>query len=646
MSIIQFPTRRNLPGITVSSRVKALDEMQAMFERKLPRTAVEDLLASDPALTPPPPPGPFTEAYNVMVKKPEILRRGNAALKKLSAFIGTSQRRTVEIALRGEEGQWFMEKMEELAGIVEIMPGTHENHDGNVWLHYFSANYDAYILEKDTGAEDDGPEEFQSQAYGWARFAHMPECAETGYISLPEILANGAELDFHFEPCLLSTATARFDYKDATGDDCLKAPVSDSETTTSGEAASRLAGGNSDTTSATFTPTEFSRADDAAFPAVPGLEIIMERGEGPSIECRTPVTLHSWQAADEQLRLWARSIDGDYYDKTDVKVTLDGEEAWEYRFDLKACGTEGDGADFRTNLINRIRFYTGAGKPDWMKPDRYAACMKDITEETRTFAANLAARLEALPIRPEPPAPKSTGIFGGWELLSEQIPQGAILFIRLGDFYETFAHHAKTAAPILNVALTKRKLVPMCGIPVHAADSYIKRLLEADHAVMLASFDSATGKAIIDRTFTPPACHAPTGEGEAPDLAKRQQEFLAMEDGYQPGAIICSTWGWEQTNIDFYRIDKRSGLSVTLTPLRSEVTETQFMSGKRVPLDTPKDYATDHDVAWGNKDLENPKPSFRRKLKLDGAGKIGGLIISSGWAKIWDGQPMTCSWYA
>jgi hypothetical protein len=615
MTIIPFPCRRILPGINVgivaaSSRVKALDEIQALISRK-PSTI------HNPQSTIPEEPAPLTHD--------QICTRGYRALKKLTGFIGASQTAVVKKSLRGEEGQWFMEKMEELAGIVAIMPGTYQNKDGNVWLHYFSGNYDAYILEKDSGSEDDSPEDFQSQTYGWARFAHMPECAETGYISLPEILANGAELDFHFEPCQLSEATARFNRSEPpAAEKCL----------------------NSGTDTAAFTPTEFSRVDDAAFPPVPGLEITMERAEGPSIECRTPVTVHSWQAADEQLRLWARSIHGDYYDKTDVKVTLDGEEAWEYRFDLKACGTEGDGADYRTNLINRIRFYTGTGKPPWMKPDRYAAFMKDVPEETRTFASELAKRLEALPIQPEPPTPKPTGIFGGWELLSEQIPQGVILFIRLGDFYETFAHHAKTAAPILNVALTQRKMVPMCGIPVHAADSYIKRLLEADHTVMLATFDAATGKASVERSLTPPACHAPAGEGETSDLAERQKEFLAMDDGYQPGAIIYSSWGHEQTNIDFYRIEKRSGSSVTLTPLRSEVTETHFMSGKRVPLDTPKDYASDHDVAWGNKDLENPKPSFRRKLKLDAAGKIIGLTISSGWAKIWDGRPMTCSWYA
>ena len=43
---------------------------------------------------------------------------------------------------------------------------------------------------------------------------------------------------------------------------------------------------------------------------------------------------------------------------------------------------------------------------------------------------------------------------------------GAILFFRLGDFYEMFAEDAEQAAPILDIALTKRNGVPMCGVPI------------------------------------------------------------------------------------------------------------------------------------------------------------------------------------
>lgn len=55
--------------------------------------------------------------------------------------------------------------------------------------------------------------------------------------------------------------------------------------------------------------------------------------------------------------------------------------------------------------------------------------------------------------------------------------QDALLFFRLGDFYEMFYEDAKKASSILEIALTSRQKVPMCGVPYHAVDSYIAKLL-------------------------------------------------------------------------------------------------------------------------------------------------------------------------
>jgi DNA mismatch repair protein MutS len=64
----------------------------------------------------------------------------------------------------------------------------------------------------------------------------------------------------------------------------------------------------------------------------------------------------------------------------------------------------------------------------------------------------------------------------------------AIVFYRMGDFYEMFLRDAEVAAPLLDIALTTRDrgkpdAVPMCGVPVHAADAYIQRLAEQGHRV-------------------------------------------------------------------------------------------------------------------------------------------------------------------
>ena len=51
------------------------------------------------------------------------------------------------------------------------------------------------------------------------------------------------------------------------------------------------------------------------------------------------------------------------------------------------------------------------------------------------------------------------------------LPDRTLLLFRLGDFYELFMEDAKVAADVLNVALTKRNGMPMCGVPFHAAET-------------------------------------------------------------------------------------------------------------------------------------------------------------------------------
>ena len=67
----------------------------------------------------------------------------------------------------------------------------------------------------------------------------------------------------------------------------------------------------------------------------------------------------------------------------------------------------------------------------------------------------------------------------------------ALLFYRMGDFFELFFDDARIAAGCLDIALTKRgedsgEPIPMCGVPVHSADSYLARLIKAGHRVAIA----------------------------------------------------------------------------------------------------------------------------------------------------------------
>ncbi|MCB1378675.1 MAG: DNA mismatch repair protein MutS [Alphaproteobacteria bacterium] len=67
---------------------------------------------------------------------------------------------------------------------------------------------------------------------------------------------------------------------------------------------------------------------------------------------------------------------------------------------------------------------------------------------------------------------------------------GSLLFYRMGDFYELFFGDAEIAARDLGIALTKRgkhlgEDIPMCGVPVHAADGYLQRLIRLGHRVAI-----------------------------------------------------------------------------------------------------------------------------------------------------------------
>jgi DNA mismatch repair protein MutS len=89
----------------------------------------------------------------------------------------------------------------------------------------------------------------------------------------------------------------------------------------------------------------------------------------------------------------------------------------------------------------------------------------------------------------------------------KELHRDAILFFRMGDFYEMFYEDAKIASGILDIALTSRdstkkeNRVPMCGVPYHAARSYISKLLRANRNVAICEQmeDPKQAKGIVKR---------------------------------------------------------------------------------------------------------------------------------------------------
>jgi len=110
--------------------------------------------------------------------------------------------------------------------------------------------------------------------------------------------------------------------------------------------------------------------------------------------------------------------------------------------------------------------------------------------------------------------------------IRRSLPADTLLLFRLGDFYEMFFEDAKEASAILNVALTKRNLVPMCGIPHHAAENYIRRLIKAGRRVAICDQVSEPQKGqIVQREIT--HIVSPGTVADLHMLDARRNNFLA-----------------------------------------------------------------------------------------------------------------------
>ena len=105
----------------------------------------------------------------------------------------------------------------------------------------------------------------------------------------------------------------------------------------------------------------------------------------------------------------------------------------------------------------------------------------------------------------------------------------ALLFFRLGDFYELFFEDAVLASKELQLTLTSRdktKSVPMCGVPYHAAEAYLQRLLRKGYRIALCEQmeDPKQAKTIVRREVTRVLT---PGTSVDPALGVEQSNFLA-----------------------------------------------------------------------------------------------------------------------
>jgi len=152
----------------------------------------------------------------------------------------------------------------------------------------------------------------------------------------------------------------------------------------------------------------------------------------------------------------------------------------------------------------------------------------------------------------------STPLMRQYNSIKEQVPN-ALLMFRLGDFYELFFEDAVVAARDLEITLTSRNkekgaAIPMCGVPYHAAEGYISRLIQKGHRVAIcdqmedARFTKKLVKREITRVVTP---------GTAMDASlvrSRENNYLAAVSGFGARSAVAhvdiSTGEFRVTEMD------------------------------------------------------------------------------------------------
>ena len=177
-----------------------------------------------------------------------------------------------------------------------------------------------------------------------------------------------------------------------------------------------------------------------------------------------------------------------------------------------------------------------------------------------------------------------------YHALRRDLPPGTFLLFRLGDFYEMFFDDAKEASAILNVALTKRGEVPMCGVPYHAARGYMEKLLAAGRRVAFCEQvgEVQAGKLVrreITRIVSP-------GTLEDAGLEEKSHNFTAA---VLPPAKEGGTFGFACADLSTgeFRVTELSGVDALLDEVvRSAPAEILLPEGKRdllrdLPLGLP-----------------------------------------------------------
>src|SRR5690625_5564971 len=127
--------------------------------------------------------------------------------------------------------------------------------------------------------------------------------------------------------------------------------------------------------------------------------------------------------------------------------------------------------------------------------------------------------------------------------------QDSFLFFRLGDFYELFNEDAIEAAQLLEITLTKRDSakedsIPMCGVPHHSAENYIKILVDQGYKVAICEQveDPKTAKGVVKREVVQVV--TPGTVMESSMLKEKESNYIARSEEHTSelqsrGHLVC-----------------------------------------------------------------------------------------------------------
>ena len=164
----------------------------------------------------------------------------------------------------------------------------------------------------------------------------------------------------------------------------------------------------------------------------------------------------------------------------------------------------------------------------------------------------------------------------------------ALLFYRMGDFFELFFDDAKAAAACLDIALTKRgadggEPVPMCGVPVHAAESYLARLIKGGFSVAIAEQTESPAearkargsKALVERaivrlvtpgTLTEEALLAPSSDNMLAAVASAGDEWAIAAADISTGRFELVHCGTGELKSELARLNPAETIADSRVP--------------------------------------------------------------------------------